>query len=202
MHTTDNKKKKSKRGWWILGACAAIIVLLISFNRTTQNLFHIAYYYTFEFDHFNENDKVFASENFIKNKDFNSIRLYRLMRPLTLAELNTIDEYASNLNIKKDQTTLAGETILISCSKYFEKNKMNIRHSAYIGLYLKCDILNVFALNTKIPIKAMFYAIQPNKAILTEDYIYKSSLPVNYTWADSTFYVVPFEISNKELLKK
>jgi|GEM_PF-2791575 len=204
MNATE--KKKSKKGWLIVIGAILIALLAISFsNIKIRNRIYLGYYYIFKFDHFSEGDDIYVSKSLFQNKQANAIPLFRLMRPLQPDELNKIERYSRlDINIDKDAAYNVNDSpVAIPCYKYFTVRKIEAEHSALIGSYIDCKTFNVFIDDKKQKkLKNIFYSIIPNKAVVEDEPIYFLNLPVNYTWVDSTLYVLPSDISNKNPLNK
>lgn len=202
MSTTS--KKKSKKGWLI--AIGTIIVLIATslLNIKVRNIVFCGYYYIFKFDHFSEGDDVYASKTPFQNKQINAIGIYRLMRPLQPEELEKTDRYSRlDINIDKDSAyNVNGSQVAVTCFKYFTLDKMRKEHSSLIGSYIDCKLLDVFIDDKKQKrLKSVFYSIIPNEKLVESGIIYFPRLPVNYTWVDSTLYIIPANVSNKDFLK-
>jgi hypothetical protein len=134
---------------------------------------------------------------------FGALGLFRLMRPLTSDQLEIMDQLTEPyLHIDKRHIDSNAKPILVRCDKYLVKEKMKIQHSAYIGDYIKSEYLPIAAMvneGQQGTVNTIFYAIKPNPRILTNFEINRYTLPANYTWADSTFYIIPFNVSNKDI---
>jgi hypothetical protein len=194
--------KKFKVSIIVIGSICCI-GYIASFKHSVRNLAYAGYYWLFKFDHFSSGDKVYASKSFMNQTQFGALGLFRLMRPLTSDQLEIMDQLTEPyLHIDKRHIDSNAKPILVRCDKYLVKEKMKIQHSAYIGDYIKSEYLPIAAMvneGQQGTVNTIFYAIKPNPRILTNFEINRYTLPANYTWADSTFYIIPFNVSNKDI---
>jgi hypothetical protein len=187
----------------IVIASICFIGYIASFNDFVNDLEYTGYYWLFKFDHFSSGDKIYASGSFVDDKKATAIPLYRIMRPLTSDELNDMDEFKkSQLHINEHNIDLNAKPIAVWCHKWLIKSGMEAQHSSFIGTYWGSNYLGIKGEdknhNPRI-LHTIFFAIKPNQRVFLDhgDEIYKEELPVNYTWADSTFYIIPFAAANK-----
>ncbi|GAA4093210.1 hypothetical protein [Mucilaginibacter panaciglaebae] len=187
----------------IVIASICCIGYIASFNHSVKNLAYTGYYWLFKFDHFSSGDRVYASVNCMNQTQFGALALFRLMRPLTLDELKLMDQFTEpNLHIDKRHINSNGKPILVRCDKYLLKEKMKIQHSTYLGTYIKANYLAIAAIDgnhKNTTVNTIFFAIKPNPLVLANYEINNYTLPINYTWADSTLYIIPFDVSNKDI---
>jgi len=174
---SDNSSKYTKKAKLVLGAAALLVVLaLFFFTPLKWRIYH--FYENLKDNHFTPGDKMYAA-NLLRRKDsINSIGLFRLIRPL-------------NKNEKLD-----GEYV-IRCDKIIYKDSLIKYKTAFIGEYLNHKVLYIKTVDNK-KVFTNFYGIKPNAQAFLEGYFDQSRLPKGYTWADSSLYVISYDVTDKE----
>lgn len=187
----------------IISICC--IGYIASFNNYVNDLGYTAYYLLFKLDHFSLGDKIYASNSFITDKTATAIPLGRIMRPLTADELNDMDQFQKyQLHINEKNIDPNAKPLMVWCHRWLTRSGMVAQHSSHIGIYLGSDYLGMKGEdknhNPRI-LHTIFYAIKPVKGVFLDhgEDIYNKELPVNYTWADSTYYVISFAATKQNV---
>lgn len=196
--------KKNYTGWLIFVVVIILLFGSIFLNRTSKGWFYLAYYYVVKFDHFNYGDKVYINKDYFSTyKKATGIGFYRLIRPLKDEEIDTI-LFMSDL--KKNSLKHLNKSLknyAIECKVFIDKDSLGKYKTTNVGTYIDHKILNIkgFDENRKeFTGLVHFYSVKPNKKILYIDpfpQFDNNEFPRNYTWANDTLYLMPFNLRSK-----
>jgi hypothetical protein len=162
------------------------IFIIVNYNRVK-----IFYAYTFEYEHFTYGDKIFGQplSNKSPSEDQSySLHLYRLIRPITIRDIDTLQSISQNKAILKKDLSLSLKPRLIETQDVVFLKAPDF----YAGTFLKHEITSMDDGN-----KTTFWSVEAinfnkDNLFLHEREYNDPSLPKGYQWANNYYYLPTF----------
>ena len=192
--TINNKKIRRTTKIWLFSivSLAIIITYLILFQR---NWLYVSYYYITA-DHFNKGDKIYVKTDFIKDRQVNAEELWRLIRPVTAADTLNIEADTGKMVVRTSILNSSLKAYMIPCKTFIDKESLKKYKTASFGRFTGHYIYNAKATDNSY-VLINFFSVAIDKRICS-NYSERFELPPNYTFADSSFYIPSWNVTNKQ----
>lgn len=172
---TNNQPKRKK-----LIIISVIALLFFSFCFY-ERYFFIEIYKAFFPVKWNKGDKIYASADFL-NRPILDLPIQRLIRPMTLAEIDNLNiEASKKIELKRKFNPSAGLKAIQTKDAIFMKLLWKYK-TAVIGDYINRVVLED---------GTYMYAIKPNIKLVETQYN-PDKMPDNYIIADTNIYIFTF----------
>lgn len=202
-----NISTNSKKGGFkkyiiaIIGLCLTGAVIIGYLN---YNYLYMVHAYFFKLNNFNAGDQLYVSQQYYDDKDVSVLGALRLIRPLTIADIEKMNISAEKKSHLRSITDKSLKTYACLMIGYFSLDSVSKSRSGLIGTYIDKKIVDVQYTDKsrKVLLPDVVYVIKPNENVFNrERFYYGGVIPENYTLADSNIYVTPMQVSNKELVR-
>lgn len=176
-------EKSKKIIWVIIGGIVLITVAYTAYNFKLIK----ACYYDAKRNDFTIGDKLYPPNYFITDKP-NDIFLYRLIRPMTGAEIDAMDVEEWKKPLMKQNLKPSDDLKVILSNKRIMADSL-IKYKAWnIGNYLGKEY--IYIKNNAMDGYLPYYAIKPNWSLINTDPTEQYLLPGGYTYANNNLYVL------------
>ncbi|MDR6944689.1 hypothetical protein [Mucilaginibacter pocheonensis] len=177
----SNNKAKRKR--LIITIVSVLLFLSLCFY---EKAYFIAAYMTFVPVHLNKGDKLYAADDRVSH-DFN-IDIYKLVRPMTLAEIDNLNiDSSKKAEFKKKFNPSAPLKIVTTGDAIIIKRLLRYK-TTYIGDYIKRMSVND---------KPYLYAIKPVVQMI-DKVNNPDKIPDNYVIADTCYYIYTYQTTDSQ----
>ncbi|OKS84848.1 hypothetical protein [Mucilaginibacter polytrichastri] len=198
INTANQKIGFKNKGLIIAIICIAIIGLIVSLNWHQLR----AQYHLLTGHQFKAGDKLYATPKIFEgDPKNNSVILMRLVRPLTVADIDKMNINAAKKEVLKKNIDPQAQSYLIYGGESADYQRFNEAHTAFAGKYLGKAVLNFRNVTDKKLVPETFCIIEPNEDVMIGKYLHLATIPENYTWADNTFYTFYDSLTDQELPK-
>ncbi|RYU91064.1 hypothetical protein EWM62_03765 [Mucilaginibacter terrigena] len=197
------KPKQAKSKLTKLVAVSIIIVALIALVVFNLNFVIINFQYYLQPETFKPGEKVYLKESYYLPNGSYGIGAQRLIRPLNKQEIDEMPYKDLSFDDEKKAKLYASITPDLKpyVSNYnitFVYSKMKENRTALIGTYVGQYLLPAKGPDNK-GVTDLFYVIKPNKQVFSANRFPNSSIPENYTLADSNIYINSKTATSEEL---
>jgi hypothetical protein len=188
-------KSKSLKIWLISIGCLVIAIAYLYIFQL--NLLYVSYYYIAA-DHFDQGDKIYMKANFINDHQNNAEELWQLVRPITATDTLNIEVDTGKMIVKTSVLNSSLKTYMISCRTAIYKDSLKKYKTASFGQFTGHHIYYAKATDNSY-VLINFFSVSIDKRICV-NHSERFELPANYTFADSSFYMPSWLVSNKEFI--
>lgn len=197
------KPTQAKRKLTKLLAVTVISVAIIALVIINLNFVIINFQYYLQPAPFKPGEKVYLKETYYLPNSSYGFGAQRLIRPLNKQEIDEMPYKDLSFDDEKKAKLLASITpdlkpYVSNSNITFVYSKMKENRTALIGTYVGQYLLPAKGPDNK-GVTDLFYVIKPNKQVFSANRFSNSSMPENYTLADSNIYINSKTASSEEL---